>query len=126
MERRPGSSSDTPARAAFRVCEKLREPLSTLVGTHGFRTFLARALSLAKADAAWLERMTLGSDGRLTFPAELERGLDPADAASGAIALVGRVLDLLATFIGDALTRGLVEQIWPNAVLDEPPSGGKT
>lgn len=36
--------------AAVRVCEKLRHSLSTLVGVAGFRSLLARALTLAKAE----------------------------------------------------------------------------
>ena len=36
--------------AALRVGEKLRRPLSTLAGTAGYRSLIARALTLAKKE----------------------------------------------------------------------------
>ena len=36
--------------AAFRVCEKLRQSLSTLAGAAGYRSLISRALTLAKKE----------------------------------------------------------------------------
>lgn len=125
-EHRSGDSSDTEGRAAFRVCEKLREPLSALVGTHGFRTLLARALTLSRTEAAWLSQLEVGASGALVLPGELEGEFSSKEAADAGAALVGQVLELLATFIGEALTQRFVQQIWPKAALGDLNSEGKT
>lgn len=124
-EHRAGDSADTEGRAAFRVCDKLRESLSGLVGTHGFRALLDRALTLSKPEAAWLAELEVAANGALVLPEELERELEPKAAATGGAALVAQVLDLLATFIGEALTERLAQQIWPKASSGESKPGGK-
>jgi hypothetical protein len=124
-EFRPGDPADSETGAALRVCDKLRESLSVLSGTRGYRTLLLRALSLAKADFAWLMKFEVDPVGVLLFPEELARELDGRAAARGCSALVAQLLELLATFVGDALTQRLVLQIWPHAAIENPNSGGK-
>lgn len=125
-ERRKSDSQDTDARAAFRVCEKLRESLSSLAGAVGFRTLLTRALALAKAEAPWLAELTVGPGGSLSIPDTSGNETGAGAAAKGGEALVAQMLELLATLIGEALTQRLVQQIWPKAALDAPGPGGKT
>jgi len=125
-EHRLGDSTDTEARAALRVCEKMRESLSALVGSHGFRALLTRALVLAKAEVGWLGKLEVSANGALVFPAELEYELGAKEMAKGGAALVTQVLELLVTFIGEALMRRLVQQIWPQVALGDSKSGGKT
>ena len=125
-ERRNSDSADTNARAAFRVCGKLRESLSPLTGAVGFRTLLTRALTLAKAEVPWLADLKVGPGGSLLIPEALAKEAEGSVAAKGGEALVTQVLELLATFIGEALTRRLVQQIWPKIAFDAPNSGGKT
>lgn len=125
-ERRKNDSEDTEARAAFRVCEKLRQSLSALAGAVGFRTLLTRALALAKTEAPWLAQIKVGPSGSLSIPDTLGSETDESAAAKGGEALVAQVLELLATFIGEALTLRLVQQIWPKTALDAPKSGEKT
>jgi hypothetical protein len=125
-EQRPKDSAESEARAAFRVCDKLRESLSGLVGVRGFRTLLARALTLAKVEAPWLSNVELGPDGSFVIPSALQKETGSSEAAKGGGALVTHLLELLATLIGEALTLRLVQQTWPNTALDEPNSGRKT
>jgi hypothetical protein len=125
MEQRPKDSTDSEGRAAFRVCDKLRESLSALVGVRGFRTLLARALMLAKVEVPWLNSFELGADGSFIIPSALENEMGLGEAARGGGALVAQLLKLLATLIGEALTLRLVQQIWPKIALDDPKSGGK-
>ena len=87
---------------------------------------LVRALTLAKADAPWLGGLEVGANGALVFPAKLEGDLAPKEAAKGGVALVGHLLELLVTFIGEALTLRLVQQVWPKAALDDVKPGSKT
>jgi hypothetical protein len=60
----------TPSEAkmlvAFRVCEKLRRPLTTLAGAIGFQSLILRALTLAKREAPSLSAVEVTADGSLT------------------------------------------------------------
>lgn len=55
--------------AAFRVCQKFREPLCVLAGVAGYRSLLSRALALARSGEPWLAGVKCGLDGMLEFPA---------------------------------------------------------
>ncbi len=84
---------------------------------------LTRALALAKVEVPWLAELKIGPRGSLSLPDTKGNEPDESAAAKGGEALVTQVLELLATFIGEALTRRLVQQIWPNTALDAPKSG---
>ena len=60
-----GNASEPTEFAAFRVCERLRQPLITLAGVAGFRSLLSRALTLARAEAPSLSAVQLTADGSL-------------------------------------------------------------
>jgi hypothetical protein len=125
-ERRASDSGDTDGLAAFRVCNRLRESLSPLTGKRGFRALLARALALAAVDAPWLRKVELEESGSTHFPVLAENELHPGEAARGGVALVTHLLELLSTFIGEALTLRFVQQVWPEAALSDPKSKEKT
>jgi hypothetical protein len=57
----------------------------------------------------------LKPDGSFNFTAEREARLHTTEAVSGGAELVTQLLELLATFIGEALTLRLVQNVWPNA-----------
>ena len=124
-ESRAKVSSDSEALAALRVCEKLRGPLATLAGTAGFRSLLHRAVTLAKPKAPWLDELKLNDDGSFNHTAEMEARLATVDAARGAAEVVAQLLGLLITFIGEALTLRLIQDVWPKAALKNLKTGGK-
>jgi hypothetical protein len=99
--------------AVLCVCEKLRLRFGPLVGAVAFRSLLHRALVLTRAETGCLEDTTISEDGVLSG---INQGAPFAtngqNADAGAL-LIGHVLALLETFIGDALTRRLLESIWP-------------
>ena len=117
-----GPSPGSRGRAAFRVCEKLREPLTAYAGAIGFRSLLRRALSLARAQEPWLVALQVNDAGVVIFPADFEPALDTKAAARAGEALVGQLLQLLETFIGEALTLRLLHEVWPTAAT----KGSKT
>ena len=125
-ERRASDSGDTDGRAAWRVCEKLRESLSPLTGNRGFRGLVARALALARVEVPWLSKVELGDAGTVVLPDTLENEVQPDEASRGGVALVTHLLELLATFIGEALTLRLVQQVWPKTALGHSQSEGKS
>src|SRR5476651_195045 len=53
-ETKGNKSSGAKAAASFPVPEKLRVPLTVLMGRGGFRALLSRALALATAEVRWL------------------------------------------------------------------------
>ena len=112
--------SDGPAGAAVRACEKLRVPLTRLVGVAGFCSLLSRALAMAKAEAPSLDAARVRPDGSL----EGLDGMGPAqDSEAGAV--VAQLLGLLVTFIGEHLTLPLVREAWPDAPVGGTDRGGE-
>lgn len=88
------------------VCEKLRRPLTTLAGTAGFTSVLSRALTLAQREAPALRVAQVRPDGSM-------EGLSGNTSEAQSI-LVAYLLNLLLTFIGEALTMRLLSDIWPD------------
>ena len=111
-------SSHGDAGPAVRACEKLRVPLTKLIGGAGFSSLLSRALALAKRQAPWLEALRVEADGSLSgFNNQQDSGA--ADTARhGGEVLVVELLGLLVTFIGWSLMLSLVREAWPDAAVD--------
>jgi len=119
-EIRVGNGATVKTPPAFRVCEKLRRSLSTLVGAAGFHSVMARALTIATSEVPGLSEVRVKPDGSLEIPAEI---MDQRESVQGGTALVVRLLGLLATFIGEALTLRLVQNIWPKLAFKNSPPG---
>ncbi len=110
-----GEPSSANVPAVFRVCEKFRQPLEKLLGVGGFQALLSRALAMAGAEVKWLRALQIKADGSLEGLNELDGKLDAHALAEAEIVLAAHVLGLLLTFIGPALTRQLLHDIWPKA-----------
>jgi hypothetical protein len=119
-DRRSAGSGLPPA---FRVCEKLRAPLATLMGHAGFHALLARALALASAEVPWLRTVRVRTDGRLEGLGRLKAPLHPNKFLTGSAVLVAELLGLLVAFIGEKLTLQLVREIWPKLPATPFPQG---
>ena len=91
-------------QAVSRVCDKLRRPLTTLAGAAGFRSLLARALTLAKQESPVLGACEIKADGSL-------EGLNGEAVPSGAV-LIAHLIGLMITFIGESLTLRLLHDVW--------------
>ena len=96
------SLADT--QAVCRVCDKLRRPIATLAGAAGFRSLLARALTLAKQESPALGACEVNAAGSL-------QGLNDEVAQSGAV-LIAQLIGLMITFIGESLTLRLLHDVW--------------
>jgi hypothetical protein len=105
------NSEGEDAASTCQVCEKLRRPLGTLAGTAGFASLLARALALARREAPVLDEVQVQSDGSLLgFTGK---------AAETSPVLVAHLLNLLTTFIGEALLLQLLSDVWPDLPASE-------
>jgi hypothetical protein len=98
---------------AFRVCEKLRQPLTALTGIAGFRALLSRALALASREVPWLKAIRVNAQGSPEGFDEICTTLSTEEIAQGEALLIARLTWLLITFIGQALTLRLIQDVWP-------------
>ncbi|MDP3073818.1 MAG: hypothetical protein Q8N18_26270 [Opitutaceae bacterium] len=106
-------SSETKSQAAFRVCEKLRPHLATLMGNSGYWAHLSRALALAKAEVPWLRTVRVKADGAFEGLEELQAQVGADVFFEGGVVLVAQVLGLLVAFVGEDLTLRMVRDAWP-------------
>ena len=118
-ETRGNKSSGTPPPAAFRIFEKLRPHLATLMGNTGFHALLSRALAVANAEDASLRAVHVKADGSLEGLEELQAQMDPEEMAEGSVVLVAQLLALLVAFIGENLTLQMVREVWPKLSLND-------
>jgi hypothetical protein len=112
-------SAGAQKSAAFRVCEKLRQPLSRLAGVAGFRSLLSRALALTNDEARWMKAIQVKADGSLEGLEEAQAQLSETEIAEGEVVLIAQLIGLLVTFIGEELTLRLVQESWPDAPFDD-------
>lgn len=101
--------------ATSRVYEKLRRPLSHLVGQAGVNSLLQRALALAKRESPALNGVQVMEDSSLIGLA--------GEAAEASSVLVAHLLQLLVTFIGEGLTLRLLHDIWPEMKFSDESTG---
>lgn len=90
--------------AAAEVCQKLTHPLSQLIGEAGYRALLQRALTLAKREEEVLRPVQVAEGG----------ALEGMTGQSQEASIVAHLIDLLITFLGEALTLRLLYGIWPD------------
>jgi len=121
--------------ATLRAYEKLRQSLVSFAGAAGFQSLASRALVLAQTEAPGLCAVQVTVDGALKGLGDVDpqtnmnkdqagnqqAGEDPPGEA-GAI-LIARILGLLLTFLGEALTLSLLRNAWPDATFDDRNSG---
>jgi hypothetical protein len=121
--------------ATLRAYEKLRQCLVTFAGVASFQSIAMHALVLAQADVPNLCAVQVTAEGSLQGLGDVEfqtsmdkdlagsqqAGEDPPDEAEAI--LIARILGLLLTFLGEALTLSLLRNAWPDATFDDRNSG---
>jgi hypothetical protein len=93
-----GKTSEPTEYAAFRVCERLRQTVITLVG----------ALTLARAEAPSLSAVKVAADGSLKGLDDLRPQVEADQAREAGIILITQLLGLLVRVVGEAMTLQLV------------------
>ncbi len=112
-----GKASEPTEPAAVRVCEKLRAPLCALAGVAGYRSILARALTLARAEAPSLGALQVAANGYLQGLGELASQIDSYRASEGDVLLTAQFLGLFLSLLGAAVTLQLVQGVFPNLTV---------
>jgi hypothetical protein len=97
--------------ATVRVYEKLRRQLGAPVGTEGFQTLASRALSLAKSESPRLSAVQVTANGGLRGLGEVESQSGTDEDGEAGIILIAQLLGLFLTFLGEATTLRLIEDL---------------
>jgi DNA-binding response OmpR family regulator len=105
-EKKSGDNSPT----IFRVFDKIRSPILNVAGETGFRSILARALTLAKPEVGWLWPVKVSDSGSFEGLVLAEESIAAAEISRGETAIIAQMLGLLFTFLGEAMTRSLLEE----------------
>ena len=116
----PAPDAAAVAAAARRAYDDLVRVSAPLIGTAGVEALTGRALHLAKREYPRLAQTREPDQAEGLFAqivVDLGRQ-DPAAATDAAIAVFATFTRLLATFIGESLTVGLLRKAWPGAFSD--------
>lgn len=90
---------------------RLASQLGPLIGDSGFCALFGRALRLARPAHDWPEPVSpcKSIDIQLAWLDEVLAAVEPAQAAVANAALLGRFTELLASLIGQALTKRILD-----------------
>ena len=97
--------------ATVRVYERLRRQLGAPVGVDGFQALASRALALAKSQSPWLSAVQVTANGGLRGLGEVESQSGTDEDAEAGIILIAQLLGLFLTFLGEATTLRLIEDL---------------
>jgi hypothetical protein len=97
--------------ATVRVYERLRLQLGAPVGTDGFQALASRALALAKLESPRLSAVQVTENGGLRGLGEVESQTDSDENGEAGIILIAHLLGLFLTFLGEATTLRLIEDL---------------
>jgi hypothetical protein len=97
--------------ASVRVYEKLRRQLGTAVGVDGFQTLASRALALAKSESCRLDSVQVTANGCLRGLGQVDSQTAPDEDGEAGIILIAQLLGLFLTFLGEATTLRLIEDL---------------
>ena len=107
-------ASTTPLQsgpATVRVYERLRRQLGAPVGVDGFRAIASRALALAKSESPRLSAVQITANGGLHGLGEVESEMTADEDGEAGIILIAQLLGLFLTFLGEATTLRLIEDL---------------
>jgi hypothetical protein len=117
LARQAGTEADPPAvaAAARRLCEDFAQRLTPLIGDGGVAAIYGRSLQLAERRFPGLAPARSGKDGEpFTHVQHFLERQDPVVAAKAAVTVLALASEVLASFIGEPLTRLLLHETWPD------------
>ena len=97
--------------ATVRVYERLRRHLGSAVGVDGFHALASRALALAKSESPRLSAVQVTANGGLRGLGEAESQTNADEEGEAGIILIAQLLGLFLTFLGEATTLRLIEDL---------------
>jgi hypothetical protein len=106
-----GTPSQQTHAATLRVYQKLRRQLCAPVGVDGFQALASRALALAKSQSPRLSVVEITAAGGLRGLGDVEFRTDSDENGEVGIILIAQLLGLFLTFLGEATTLRLMEDL---------------
>jgi hypothetical protein len=97
--------------ATVRVYQRLRRQLGAPVGVDGFQALASRALALAKSESPRLSAVQVTANGGLRGLSEVESQTDGDEDGEAGLTLIAQLLGLFLTFLGEATTLRLIEDL---------------
>ena len=97
--------------ATMRAYERLRRQLGAPVGPDGFQALASRALALAKSESPQLSAVQVTANGGLRGLGEVESQADAEENGEAGVILIAQLLGLFLTFLGEATTLSLIEDL---------------
>jgi hypothetical protein len=108
--------------ATIRVYERLRRQLSAPVGAGSFQALASRALALAKSQSSRLSGVHITANGGLRGLDEAESQTNMDEDSEAGIILIAQLLGLFLTFLGEATTLSLLEDLRLQVVVEKEPA----
>jgi len=105
------SSSLHSEPVTVRVYEWLRRQLDTPLGADNFQLLATRALALARSESPRLKAVQVMANGTLRGFSEVEAQINPDEDGEVGIILITQLLGLFLTFLGEATTLRLIEDL---------------
>jgi hypothetical protein len=97
--------------ATVRVYERLRRQLGAPVGNDGFQALASRALALAKSESPRLSAVEVTANGGLRGLSVVDSQTEADEDGETGIILIAQLLGLFLTFLGEATTLRLIEDL---------------
>jgi hypothetical protein len=110
-EAEANTSSRHSEPATVRAYERLRRQLRSPVGVDGFQALASRALALAKSQSPQLSAVHVAANGDLLGLSEVESQADGDESGEAGVILIAQLLGLFLTFLGEATTLRLIEDL---------------
>ena len=111
----PSKTSEEVTAAAVAVHRKLLGTLSPLLGDIGSLALFRRSLKLSEATfPLYSEVRSNDREGLVNALHEILRKQSPNVILTASVALLAAYINLLETFIGEQLTRQLLQDAWPD------------
>lgn len=117
LTREAGTGADARAIAegVARLCERVVQQLTPVIGRGGVAATCDRAVHLSQREFPWLAPVRRSDQCEGLF-ADLQTSLaqqERAVADAAGVAVLTSIVDLLASLIGESLTMGLLHEAWP-------------
>ena len=102
----------------FRVFEELCRPFAKVSGAQSLQPLLSRALASTRATYSWLSSAHVTAEGSIEGLDKALLDLPPEEALQGELALMGSLVELFRSLLGDGVTLQLLRSVWPLAFLN--------
>jgi hypothetical protein len=108
--------------AAERVFRKLSQRLAQLITPVGSEALLGRALQLSRVEFPFLDGVHAmrNTDPLIERLGQAAASVKPSQAHEGFVVVLGTLLALLVSFIGENLTLRVLREVWPELPMVQP------